>query len=287
MISRFSLLWITFTASLLAAIPAYAFNIPPNDGYVTDTAQVLSDSEEDKIESILKAYKQETSNEIAILIVDSLDGAVIADTAFEVGREWGVGTEEKNNGIMILISYTDRELFMATGYGLEGAVPDIVAKGIIDEEIVPHFRDGNYSDGILAGIDALKKHIGGEYTADRYEGGGESDIDFAWVFFVIFILLQWIIAILARTKSWWLGGVFGAVAGVILVIIFSWWLAIPFLAVIGLLLDYVVSKNYKKSRGKAAWWAGGGWGGGGGRGGGGFGGFGGGSFGGGGAGGSW
>jgi uncharacterized protein len=284
MIDRRASLWIACVASMLAATSAYALEIPPNDGFVTDSAQVLSASEEETIESILKAYKEETSNEIAILIVDSLDGAVIADTAFEVGRAWGVGTEEKNNGIMILISYTDRELFMATGYGLEGAVPDIVAKGIIDEDIVPHFRDGNYGDGILAGIESLKKHIGGEYTADRYSGGGGKDIDYAWVFFVIFVLLQWLIAILARTKSWWLGGVFGAIAGVILVILFSWWLTIPLLAVVGLVLDYIVSKNYKNSRGNVAWWAGGGRGGGG-RGG--FGGFGGGSFGGGGAGGSW
>ncbi|MBU0766350.1 TPM domain-containing protein [Patescibacteria group bacterium] len=284
MIDRRVFFWLACTTSFLAAVPAYAFDIPPNDGFITDVAEVLSSSEEENIESILKTYKQETSNEIAILIVDSMKGAVIADTAFEVGREWGVGAEENDNGILILISYSDRELFIATGYGLEGAVPDIVAKGIIDEDIVPHFRDGNYSEGILAGIDSLKKHIGGEYTADRYDGGDGANIDFAWLFFVIFILLQWIIAIIARTKSWWLGGVFGTVAGIILTLIFSWWLTIPLLAVIGLLLDYVVSKNYKKSRGNVAWWAGGGKGGGG-RGG--FGGFGGGSFGGGGAGGSW
>ncbi|MBU2213675.1 TPM domain-containing protein [Patescibacteria group bacterium] len=274
------------TASLLVAAQVYAFEIPPNDGFVTDSAQVLTSSEEETIENVLQEYRQETSNEIAILIVDSMEGEVIADTAFEVGRAWGVGTEKHDNGILILIAYSDRELFIATGYGLEGAVPDIVAKGIIDLDIVPHFKDGKYADGILAGIESLKKHIGGEYTADRYASGGGADIDYAWIFFVIIVLLQWLIAILARTKSWWLGGVFGAVAGVILVLIFSWWLTIPLLAAIGLLLDYVVSKNYKKSRGKAAWWAGGGWGGGG-RGGGGFGGFGGGSFGGGGAGGGW
>jgi len=279
-------LWLASSASLLVAAQVYAFEIPPNDGFVTDSAQVLTSSEEETIENILKAYRQETSNEIAILIVDSMEGEVIADTAFEVGRTWGVGTEENNNGILILIAYSDRELFIATGYGLEGAVPDIVAKGIIDLDIVPHFRDGNYADGILAGVDSLKKHIGGEYTAERYSSGGGANIDYAWLFFMIFVLLQWFIAILARTKSWWLGGVFGAVAGVILVLLFSWWLTIPLLAAIGLLLDYVVSKNYKKSRGNAAWWAGGGWGGGG-RGGGGFGGFGGGSFGGGGAGGGW
>jgi len=264
---------------------AEAFEVPPNDGFVTDTAGILSADQEAKLEKTLFTFAKETTNQIAILIVETLEGEPISDVAVDVGRKWGVGQEKFNNGILIVIAYADRELFIATGYGLEGAVPDIVAKGIIDSDITPHFKNGNYYEGIASGIDSLKKHIGGEYTADRFKHKKSNGDKGPFIFFVIFFFVQWLMAIFARSKSWWLGGIVGAIAGIILVIIYSWWISIPILAAIGLILDYLVSQNYKKKRGRASWWAGGG----GGRGGssGGLGGFGGGSFGGGGAGGSW
>ncbi len=270
---------------------AEAFNVPPNDGYVTDTASVLSSTEQVELEETLRVYQQQTSNQIAILIVPSLEGEPIADVAVEVGRKWGVGTKENNNGILLLVAYTDRELFLATGYGLEGAVPDIVAKGIIEEEILPEFRDGDYAGGLKAGITALEKHIGGEYTADRYDAGsGGPGAAAGFLFFFGILLLQWLIAFLGRSKSWWLGGVLGAVSGLGFVIVFSWWWSIPALFFLGLLIDFIASKTYRartSKRGRGGKW--GGWGGGGfgSGGGGGFGGFGGGSFGGGGAGGRW
>ena len=283
---HYSARFLVAACGLLIAAQVSAFTIPPNDGFVTDAAGILSLDEEQLIEQTLKDYQKETSNEIAVLIVNTMDGDEIGDVAFEVGREWGVGTSENNNGILILVAYEDRKLFLATGYGLEGAVPDIVARGIIDKDITPEFKNGNYAAGIQSGIESLKKHIGGEFTADRYENSSGKNMDWGWLVFIIFMLIQWLFAILARTKSWWLGGIFGVIAGIVLVILFAWWISIPILAVIGLVLDYLVSKNYKKNRGKASWWAGGGgWGGGSSSGG--FGGFGGGSFGGGGAGGSW
>lgn len=265
---------------------AFAITIPPNDGYVTDTVSVLKPEDEQALEQKLAAYKAATSNEIAVLIIPSLEGEEIAEASVEIGREWGIGTEENDNGILILVDYEGREVMIATGYGLEGAVPDIVAKGIIETDIVPFFRDGQYAEGLNAAVDSLMKHIGGEYTAERYESSGGFTFSPGILIFLFFIL-QWIFAIMARTKSWWAGGIFGGIGGLILAALFSWWISIPFLVFFGLLLDYVISKNYK-ARGKTAWWAGGGWGPGGGggfRGGGsgGFGGFSGGSFGGGGA----
>jgi uncharacterized protein len=237
----------------------------------------------------LLQYQKQTTNEIAIVILPNLGGYAIEEAALEIGRKWGVGSV-KNNGILMLVAYEEREVRIEVGYGLEGAVPDLVAKGIIDTDIVPFFREGQYAKGIEAAIDSLKKHIGNEYTADRY-AKPETDSPFLGTGLIFaFVLFQWLLVILGRTKSWWLGGVFGAVAGIILVVLFSWWISIPVLVILGLFLDFVVSRNYKK-RGPTKWWAGGGWGpGGGGFGGGsggGFGGFGGGSFGGGGASGRW
>lgn len=275
------------TASILFALPAYAFDVPPNDGFVTDAAGILSKSEDAALELELQQYKDQTSNEIAVVILPTLGGEAIEDVGLAIARKWTVGSRAKNNGILMVIGYAEHEVRFDVGYGLEGAVPDLVAKGIIDTDIVPAFRRGDYYGGILAAIDSLKKHIGGEYTADRYASKTESGNFSPAFFFVLFLLFQWLISILGRSKSWWLGGVVGGIGGIALALLYGWWLTIPVLIPLGLFLDFIVSKNYQ-SRGRTSWWAGGGWGPGGGRGsGGGFGGFGGGGFGGGGASGRW
>ena len=240
----------------------HAFNTPVNDGFVTLDPEitVISAQTEQQLETILTAYQQVTSNEIAILFTSTLDGSDCNAVAVEVGREWGVGDERKNNGIMLLASYEDRKLCIATGYGLEGAVPDIVAKGIIDEVLTPNFRAGNYGSGLLLAVDSLQKHIGGEYTADKYASSGD---DFSWLpmaFFFFMFFFEWIVAIFQRVKGWWLGGVFGGVGGIILVIAQQLWITIPILILIGLLLDYMVSKHYKKNGRRSSFWAGGNWG---------------------------
>lgn len=270
-------------------VATFAFEIPPIDGFVTDAANRLNAAQKQDLEEKLVEYWRSTSNEIAIVTVSTLNGEPIEEVALAIARKLAIGQKTKDNGILILISFDNNMIRMEVGYGLEGAVPDIVAKGIIDTDLIPAFRQGDYYGGMLAAFDSLSKHIGGEYTADRYttqDSGGGSITYF--IFFGL-IVLQWLLAVMARSKSWWLGGVFGGIGGLVLALIFGWWLSIPALIVIGLLLDFAVSKGYRK-RGNSAWWAGGGWGGGGGfggRGGGGFGGFGGGGFGGGGASGRW
>lgn len=286
-LSRSSIGGFLFLILTLAPVSGHAFEVPPNDGFVTDTANIFTAEGKAAIERKLTDYRTATSNEIAVVTVPSLGGEAIEEVGLEIARKWGVGSV-KNNGILILVAYVEREVRFDIGYGLEGAVPDIVAKGVIDEDIIPHFRDGDYSGGVIAAIDSLQKHIGGEYTADRYAQQEDSGFPPA-LLFAGFIVLQWLIAIMSRTKSWWLGGVFGGIAGLGLAALYAWWLAIPILVLVGLFLDFVVSRNFKR-RGTTKWWAGGGWGPGGGFGGGsggGFGGFGGGSFGGGGASGRW
>lgn len=267
---------------------AQEFTVPVNDGFVTDDIGLLSAEEEQALEQELTAYAQETSNEVAVVILRTLSGSVASDVAVEIGRKWGVGTD-KDNGILLLIAYESRDIWISTGYGLEGAVPDIVAHGIAERDMAPLFREGDYAEGIAAGIDALKKHIGGEYTAERYAESGDGAGAIGWLVFLGFIFFDWFAALLGRSKSWWLGGAFGALGGIVLTALYSWWVSIPVLVLLGLLFDYIVSKNGGNRRGRGGGFWGGPGGGFGGRGGGGggFGGFGGGSFGGGGGGSKW
>jgi uncharacterized protein len=265
-----------------------AFAVPPNDGFVTDTAGLLTPAQKQSIEADLTAYRKTTSNEIAVVIIKSLDGTPIEDAGLQIGRKWGIGSDSKNNGILILVAYDDHEVRLEVGYGLEGAVPDIVAQGIIDTDITPLFRQGDYAGGISAAINSLEKHIGGEYTADRYANKSTGAGFGSYLVFLLFIVFQGLLAVMARTKSWWLGGAFGGIAGIILTALYGWWLSIPFFVVLGLIIDYFVSKNPpRRGRRGGGWWIGGGGFGGGQSGGSGFGGFGGGSFGGGGASGKW
>lgn len=268
-----------------------AFTIPENDGFLTDTVGIITAEQDGEIERILIDYRTETSNEIAVLILDALEGADMAETAVAILRKWGVGQKDKNNGILILIVYGEKKIFIATGYGLEGAVPDSIAKRIIENDILPRFREGAYFEGILSGVQALERSIGGEYVNST-----EKAADFSWlpttfliVLFIVVNVLRFFGTIFARTKSWWLGGLIGFLVGVPISLLLSMWTPFIMVTLAGFIFDYFVSKygwkpRYRRSQ-STFWSGGGGRGGFGGSSGGG--GFGGGSSGGGGAGGNW
>lgn len=214
------------------------FTVPPNDAYVTDEVEVLTEEQELQLEEKLKLYAEATSNEIAILIVPTLNEEPEAETAVAILRKWGIGDSDKNNGVLILHNYNERRVFISVGYGLEGALPDLVIDGILQKDMTPSFREGNYFAGYSKIIDALIGHIGGEYTAERYT---KSEFSYSGIFFFLFFFLEALISFLRRTKSWWQGGVIGAVVGIVLLFIEGWWLAIPVFIVLGLIIDYIVS----------------------------------------------
>ncbi len=235
-------------------------NIPavPNPvRLVNDFAHVLTPDQTQELENKLVAYDDSTSVQIAIITVPTTGDYDIADYALKILRDWKVGNKKTNNGLVILAAIQDHKVYIATGYGLEGAVPDITAKQIVEDEIVPNFKEQNYYRGFDQGADAIIKAARGEYTApvgynerkNHGKGGGNA------IGIIIFIV---IFLILASRRGGGRGGGGGVASGSGM---------LPFL--IGTMLG------------------GGGRGGGFGGGGGGFGGFGGGSGGGGGAGGSW
>ncbi|HRP89851.1 MAG TPA: TPM domain-containing protein [Edaphocola sp.] len=224
---------------------------------VNDFANVLSSSENEQLEKTLEAFNDSTSNEIAIVTLKSVGAYDIASYTFELGNKWGIGKKGKRNGVLILAAIDDRKIWIATGYGLEGALPDALVGRIIRNEILPFFRSGNYYQGFSNGIVQIIKASKDEYKADPNDNSSDV-LSENWgpimVLIVIFILIFFIAS---KTKG---GGGNNTGGG-----------------------------RYISRRGSDIWLGGFGGGGsfGGGGGGGGFGGFGGGSFGGGGAGGSW
>ncbi|MFH0806457.1 MAG: TPM domain-containing protein [Candidatus Brennerbacteria bacterium] len=278
-------------ATILApfAVLAYASPGEPR-GFVNDFAAMLTPSEAEGLESKLSTYAEESGNEIAVVTVPSLGGDPIEDYAVALFDEWGIGDEKMDTGVLLLIARDEREMRIEVGYGLEPVLTDIESAAIIRNVLVPAFQSGMFGDGIVEAVDATIEALGGEYAPAPNK---LLPIDIDW-FWAIFFLPLWLGSILARSKSWWAGGVIGAVAGAITGTAYGFlWtgvVAIAFFMVVGLAFDFTVSRAYArgKTTGHFPWWiGGGGHGGHGGFGGGGFGGFGGGHSGGGGASGRW
>jgi uncharacterized protein len=251
-----SLAWLAVAGQKLPPAPN-----PPR--LVNDFDNLLTSEQREHLESKLVAYDDSTSIQIAIVIVNTLQDYDPYEYATKLGREWGVGNKKTNNGVVLLVSTEPgkRKVFIAPGYGLEGALPDATCKLIVEQEIIPQFKQQNYFRGLDEATDAIIAASRGEYKAppeysDRGKGKGGGGIP-AFVFIIIFVVLIFFI-----------GGRGGRGGG-----------------------GMMSRRGYRNFNGPPIMWfppiGGGGSGGGGWSGGGGFGGFGGGSFGGGGAGGSW
>jgi uncharacterized protein len=191
----FSMVLLLFSPALQAQT-LLAPPVPPQ--LVNDYAGVLKPSEAQALENKLVAFNDSTSNQIVVLIVDNLQGYDKSEFAYIIGKEWGVGQSDFNNGVVVLVktktAVSDGQIFIATGYGLEGPIPDLACADIIDREIFPRFREGDYYGGLDAGTNVLMALASGEYSyADYGKRGGSgtkgSIPAIVFIIFIIFIIL--------------------------------------------------------------------------------------------------
>ena len=196
-----------------------AFTAPETGptAFVIDYAGILSVEQITSLEAKISAFEKNTSNEIAVVIVPSLDGDTIENVAQEIFTKWGIGKKDKNNGVLLLISLTDRQTRIHTGYGVEGDLTDVGTSYIQQDIITPAFQSGDYYGGINRAVDKIIEALSGNNIVPENYSGTPKNWQF--LFILAFILLQWIGAILARSKSWWGGGVVGGVLGVVVWII--------------------------------------------------------------------
>lgn len=160
---------------------------------VVDKAGVLSPEQVNILEQQLVALDDSTSNQIAVVTVPTLEGGSIDDYAVNLFRSWGIGNKKTNNGVLILVAVNDRKIRIEVGYGLEGAIPDVTAKSIINNDLAPNFKQGNYFRGFVQASTSLSKAAAGEYKTprkreERGEGGGGVGTFIIIVFVVIAIL---------------------------------------------------------------------------------------------------
>lgn len=174
----------------------YAQNFPDvSRTLVTDYTNTLSANEKYALEQKLVAFNDTTSTQIAVVLVNSTDGYDVADYAVRLAQKWGVGQARYNNGIMLLAAIGDRAVTIQTGYGVEGALPDAIAYRIIENDIKPAFRSGNYYQGLDEATNSIISYTKGEYKDrknDRLNGekGGVSGIFIIIVIVIIFALIS-------------------------------------------------------------------------------------------------
>jgi uncharacterized protein len=254
---RLSIALVCLAGLVLSGWTARAERIPPvPDRYFNDYAHVVSGDTQTRLNGTLEQFERDTSNQILVVVYPKMDSdSSIEDYTVRIAQAWRVGQKAKNNGAILFVFIQDRKMFLQVGYGLEGALPDVTAKRIIEDEIKPRFKAGDYAGGLTAGIQAILAATRGEYkgtggtAGDRGRGGSGGAV----VLVVAFVLLA-LFLMAARRRGFGPG--------------YSGWT--------------MGSGGFSGGN-----WGGGGWGGGGGGGGGGGFSSGGGSFGGGGAGGSW
>lgn len=174
------LLW---TAALQAAP-----DFPALSGRVVDEANLMSRKQAHQLTQQLAAFEKRSGIQLVVVSIDSLDGETIEEYGYQLGRHWGIGQKEKNNGVLLLIAQDERKVRIEVGYGLEGALPDAIAANIIQTRILPAFKRGDMVAGVVAGSQSIMQALAGEYqpvdTAKK-----EDKLGGPWLFILMVIVM--------------------------------------------------------------------------------------------------
>jgi uncharacterized protein len=190
---------------------------------------MLDEDQLNKLEYKLAQFERETSHQIAVLTISSLQGESIEDFSIRVAERWRVGQQGVDNGVILIIAPNDRKLRIEVGYGLEGVLPDAIANQIIREVIVPHFRNDDYGAGVDAGVNAILKTIAGESLRDTLgKSKARKHSFFTTLLGTVFItsLLAMAFGLTQKSLLWGAisGGVTGAIVGLFAALEFGYWM---------------------------------------------------------------
>ena len=191
---------------LLFKICLFAQDIPAKSNtLVTDYTNTLSQTEIQQLESKLVKFDDSTSTQIAVVILKTVNGYDIKKYGDTLGRAWGIGQQGKNNGILVLVAMDDHKVAIRTGYGAEAAVPDVTAREIIENDITPSFKRGDYFGGLDAATNKLISLMKGEYhqndTATDKTTPWANGVDWSSIALTLFVLAFIAILVLRRRSS--------------------------------------------------------------------------------------
>ncbi|ABQ47787.1 MAG: Uncharacterized protein XD64_0990 [Thermotoga sp. 47_83] len=201
------ILFLILTA-LFVLLFSVEFPAPTPYKYVNDYVGVLDSETVEKIVAVGKELEKKTTAQVVVVVVPSLSGLTVEEYANRLFREWGIGQKEKNNGVLLLVAMSDRKVRIEVGYGLEGAIPDGKAGRILDEYVIPYFKEGEYDKGIYYGYLAIAKEVAREYgveitgTSDLPERGTDISGLSIIIIVIAFIIFS---SIMGRGGYWYRG----------------------------------------------------------------------------------
>ncbi len=207
---------------LAFCLPAHAEpTFPALIGRVVDQADVLPTQVETQLSAKLEGLEASTSRQLVIVTVSSLQGYEIEDYGYQLGRAWGIGEARKDTGILFLVAPNEQRVRIEVGYGLEPILTDALSNAILQGEVLPRFRDGEISDGIVAGADALIQHLSlppdqaKARVAELASGEAKTDL---FSLFMLGLVVFWIVtgligAITGRRTDIWFWPLFFLMRG--------------------------------------------------------------------------
>lgn len=221
----FSLLTLVF--GLLCAVSAHAEDVPFLGGRVNDYAGILSSNTISELNWKLKAFEDSTSNQVVVLTINSLNGENLEEYSVKVAQTWKLGQKGKDNGVLLLVVKDDRKLRIEVGYGLESDLTDAISSVIIQREILPKFKKGNYDAGVKAGVAAILGAINGTFTAER---ASAQHLEFPeiLIFLGIFTVVVGMFTFIALFTKGFMGWF-------LYVFLIPFWIAFPYAAIGGMI----------------------------------------------------
>jgi uncharacterized protein len=197
------LLALCITVSVLAgAAFAAEPRFPPLTGRVVDEAGILSVATREKLTGMLAAHEQATGEQVVVVTLASLQGWPIEDFGYKLGRAWGIGEKGKNTGALLIIAPKERGVRIEVGYGLEGRLTDALSRAIIERDIVPAFRQGEFDRGVLAGTAALLGALGGDPKATAVPAERPQQDDPLSPLFLLALIIFVVFAVFRRRGHW-------------------------------------------------------------------------------------
>ena len=171
-----------------AAAVAQVPDAPNPPRLVNDFAGIFTPQQVREMEDSLVLFARKTSNQIAVVTMADLGGMEPAQMAYEIGEKWGVGGKDDRNGVVVLVkpkNDTRGQVFIATGYGLEGALPDATCKKIVERCMIPHFKNDDYYGGVVEALSVIKPIAAGEYSKEQFDEDNDLDGIFVLIFLII------------------------------------------------------------------------------------------------------
>lgn len=182
--------WSMLLALLLWGVSVSAEpEFPKLTGRVVDNAGYLSKAAQARISEQLAAHENATGNQVVVATVADLQGYPIEVFGYQLGRKWGIGEKDKDNGVILLVAKQERKVRIEVGYGLEGVLTDAISSNIIHSVILPAFKKGQFETGISEGVSAIIEALGGKYTLHKHaqKAGGKKNV----FLFILMIIIFW------------------------------------------------------------------------------------------------